>query len=589
MTATQQFEQLSPAAREIITDYVRRRGIPSGGLDDFLSPKLDLNGSHLPQINNFVERIARAINGKERILIYGDYDADGICATSILLGCLRETAGVNPMWSLPNRQHDHYGLGLEKAESLYTQHHPTLLICLDNGINSQEAISWLKLRGVETLVIDHHPVESGLPDAVALINPKTCGGDAHDRCAAGLTLFVCCELAKQWKAMDAWNRDAAVMLAGIATLADAVRLSPANRALVKHAMELLGDANAVAKIPGLAALLADGNGKPSQRELQFGLIPALNAPGRIASAEVGVQLLTTHDQHQAKSLAQFCREQNEVRKQRQRLVENQAGEMAKTMLASHPEVPVLVLAHQNWHHGVVGPAASRLADQFQRSVVLLGPDNGDAWKGSGRAANGDHLGRWLAHAKSFGLVQRGGGHARAVGLALTGAQIGLLQTMGFWFDVPQTDPEPETEIIGEFDALHPQEWAQVLELLAPYGRGNPSPKISANNAECRAEAAPLTSNGNNQPWAMRAKFKSSQCQYFSATWRNVAAAKAQWIVGSRFDLILELTTTRQKGDKCFYNWMVRTCRPAAAAGGAKQLAASGGVSTARPDAPTPSR
>ena len=148
------------------------------------------------------------------------------------------------------------------------------------------------------------------------------------------------------------------MLAGIGTVADAVRLTPLNRAITKTALSVLNDVSKVAQIPGLAALIANGPTELNQRQLQFDLIPALNAPGRLGSDEPVVALLTTADFNQARPLARHCRAQNERRKQIQRDTLRRAGMLAEAVVNSHPDTAVIVLADRSWHHGVAGPAAS---------------------------------------------------------------------------------------------------------------------------------------------------------------------------------------------------------------------------------------
>ena len=554
MTPFKQFQRLPPVAKEIITDYARRRGMLSDGLADFLLPILRLERVALHQASPFIARLTAAVKNHERILIFGDYDADGITATTILLRCLRETAGITPMWSLPNRQFDHYGLDLIKAQSLRQQYQPTLLICLDNGTNSSEAIQWLKQEGVETIVCDHHPLEGSLPETI-VVNPKAHGGDKEDLCAAGLALLVCHELTCAWKAESLWNRDGAILLAGIGTMADAVRLTPLNRAITKTAIALMNDAIKVTQIPGLAALIANVPSQLNQRQLQFDIIPALNAPGRLGSAEPVVTLLTTADFNQARSIAAHCREQNERRKQIQREMVRQASGLAEAVVNSHSDAAVLVLAGRNWHHGVAGPAASQIAETYRRSVILLAPHGDHDWKGSGRSANGDHLGNWLRAAKALGLVERGGGHAAAVGLALTPAQLAPLQSAALLLPMPQTDAEPTTEFVGEIDQLPTEEWAAAVELLAPFGRCNPFPVLRAPGARLQGEPVTLQLKDNGQPWAIRAEFKMNSGRRLMALWRDVDAARKQWTPGARCDLTLELSI-QARGGKTYYNWSV---------------------------------
>jgi single-stranded-DNA-specific exonuclease len=459
------------------------------------------------------------------------------------------------MWALPNRQVDYYGLHLEKAQSLRQLYQPTLLICLDCGTNSHEAIGWLKQQGVDVLVADHHPMEDENNPALALVNPKAHGQDTNALCAAGLALVLCHALTQAWNAGTKWDRDTAILLAGIGTLADSVRLNPVNRAITKTAIALMNDASKVAQIPGLAALFANGPSKLNQRQLQFDLIPALNAPGRLGSAEPVVTLLTTTDSNQARSIARHCREQNERRKEIQREMVRQATALAEAVVNSHPDAAVLVLAGCNWHHGVAGPAASQIAETYQHSVILVAPHGEQVWKGSGRSANGDHLGHWIRAAKALGLVERGGGHAAAVGLAITSAQLVALQTAGLCLPMPTADREALQEVIGQIDQLQSEEWATVTELLAPFGQCNPFPVLWAPGASLQGEPVTMQLKTNGQPWAIRAEFKMDSGRRFNALWRNVNAATTQWAPGARCDLALELSTQARAG-KTYYNWSV---------------------------------
>ena len=559
MTPIQTFIRLRPVAQEIIMNYIRSRGITAAGFTEYLQPPLQLELGYLPEADAFIKRLTAAINTKEKILIFGDYDCDGITSTAILLRCLRELAGITPAWSLPNRQHDFYGLDLEKAKSLFKTHQPTLLICLDNGSNANEAIAWLQQHGVDTLVADHHPLEGKRPEAIALVNPKAHGTDTDDCCAVGLTLLLCERLAKAWNAEAKWNRDTAVILAGIGTVADAVSLTPLNRSIVKNAIKFMSDSRKVAPIPGIAALLANAVAV-NQRQLQFDIIPKLNAIGRLGDAEPAVTLLTTADPVLAKSIATHCCERNELRKGLQRQMVHQAKALAGIIVNDHPETPVLVLAESSWHHGVAGPAASQVAETFQRSAILLAPHTEGQWKGSGRSANGDHLGRWVKDAKNLGLAERGGGHAAAVGLVTTSSQIAMLQSAGLFLPMPQTNHEPETEIIGDSGQLSPSEWATLIELLSPFGRKNPFPLIRVTGAVCQDEPTALVSKEDQQIWALKAKFKVRDGKIISILWRDAEAARQQWTAGARCDLALELTVQR-KADKIFYNWSAISSQP----------------------------
>lgn len=459
---------------------------------------------------------------------------------------------------------------------IFNTHQPSLLVCLDCGTNSNDAIAWLKQQSVDTLVVDHHPLEGNRPDAIAVVNPKAHGADADDCCAAGLTLLICHEIACAWNVENRWNRDTAIMLAGIGTVADAVAMTQHNRAIVKTALALLNDPSKVTQNHGLAALLANQR-ELNQRQLQFSIVPALNAPGRLGDSETVVTMLTTSNPNTAKNIAAYCREQNELRKKLQRAMVAQAQVLASVVVSEHPETPVLVLAEKSWHHGVAGPAASQIAEIYQRSAILLAPHGDQQWKGSGRSANGDNLGRWIRDMKCLGLVERGGGHACAVGLAATHAQLAPLQSAGLFLPVPQTDLEPEMELIGELDQLQPEEWATVTELMSPYGRNNPLPLLNASAMKCVSDPMALISKENDTPWAMKTTFRTNGGKTLTVTWRDVEAARKQWRAGARCDLELELST-QTKWEQTFVNWSVVSCRPSGEKryNNPKRLAATGG-------------
>jgi single-stranded-DNA-specific exonuclease len=553
-TPMQVFTRLGPTAQRLLRDYACRRGITFDQLSEFVDPKLSPNDCRLPDSDRFVNRLKKALDQHERVLIYGDYDCDGIASTAILLRFFHETDTLKPCWALPDRRYDNYGLDLEKTKRLLLQHQPALLICVDCGTNSATAIRWLKEQGVDALVADHHPLESKDTEAVALVNPKSDGKDCDDLCAAGVVFHLCQQLAEAWRCADKWDRHTATILAGMATVADAVSMTRRNRALIKNALTLINSRQPGDLIPGLAALVPQISGTWNQRRLQFEIIPALNALGRLASAEPGVVLLTTTDASQAQKIAAHCLELNQTRKGIQREMVAQATAMAAATLQHHPAAPILILADQRWCHGVAGPAASHISEAFGRSTILLAPHGPNQWKGSGRSANGDHLGQWIGEAKNLGLIERGGGHAVAVGVAATNAQLAAFHSAGLVLPLPQcADHEPEQEIIGEIGQLSPDEWSKVIGLLEPFGKQNPLPLVTADGAICQSRTESLVSRGGGQPWAVKAKFKIKSGQKVWVINRNCAQALRSWHQGSRHDLLLEFTEKQLNG-RTYVNW-----------------------------------
>jgi len=558
---------LTPASKALIARYATRRSISATEIDSFLWPVLDPGRFSLPDAASAESRLRQAVANEERVVIFGDYDADGITSTSLMLRFFHECTTLRPHWKLPDRRTDQYGLDMAMAARLVAEFQPQLLICLDNGTNSAETIAWLRRNGVDAIIVDHHPVTTLAADATAIVNPKAhpqvvCG-DLTELCAAGLTLLLCHQLAEAWGCQAKWDNVTATMLAGVGTMADAVRLAGTNRAIVKEALSLLNSPTALEHCVGLKALVPSDGQRISQRRVQFEVVPPLNALGRLDAPAPGVELLTTIDITKARQIADRCRALNEQRKTIQKLVVEQAVAQGHRLIEQNSSLPILILAHPNWLPGVVGPAASRVSEQLCRSSILLGMDSGlNRWKGSGRAFNADNLGAWLESAKAIGMVERGGGHAAAVGVALRSEQIEQLRAVAPCLPMPQTsDHEAEHEVIGEVHELTPSEWIKVFELLEPFGAGNPAPLLQMNKAKLVAKPEELALRATGTVWALKGSFETTKGT-LSAVWTDVQHARLIWSGGSSHDLELELTAKFYNG-KMYFNWSVIHCSPVA--------------------------
>ena len=557
------YQALDLKAQAIVLRYAQRRRLDAAGLNDYLRPKIDPHRWTLPDADKAEARLRHAIATNERIAIFGDYDADGITSVSILLRFFYECTTLRPSWKLPDRRNDQYGLDLTMAAKLVAEFQPQLLFCLDNGTNSVETIAWLRGLGVEVIVVDHHPMVSRAAEAVALVNPAAYpdrpSGDLTNLCAAGLTLFLCAYLAEAWGCRDRWDNVTATMLAGIGTLADAVRLSPTNRAIIKNSLSLLNSQTALERCAGLKALVPADGQRISQRRVQFEIAPPLNALGRLESPTPGVELLTSDDPVKAQNIAAHCRALNERRKVLQKQIVEQALSQGQEQLRRHPALPVLVLADASWLPGVVGPAASRVAEQLGRSAILVGIDSApNRWKGSGRAHNSDHLGAWLEAVKALGMVERGGGHAAAVGVALRSEQIDQLRGIAPHIVMPQTSHhEAESEVVGDDNELSPAEWLQVFDLLEPFGPGNPAPLLHFGNAKLVSAPTELLLRETGKPWALKGAFQVDD-RSLSVVWTDVDRGRSIWHPGARYDLELELTARPYQG-RMYFNWSVSNC------------------------------
>ncbi|MGO8701208.1 MAG: DHHA1 domain-containing protein [Limisphaerales bacterium] len=352
------------------------------------------------------------------------------------------------------------------------------------------------------------------------------------------------------------------MLAGLGTLADGVPMTPTNRSITKNAIKLINTSADLNRVTGLAALVPADGQRLTQRRLQFETIPALNALGRLGSAEPGVTFLTSSDQREAKEIAGRCLEFNAERKTKQQEMTEQAGVLAQALLGGQPEAAVLVLADKRWHHGIAGPAASQIVEKFRRSAILLAPNGPEQWKGSGRSWAKDDLGGWVRAVKALGLIDRGGGHPAAVGLAATSAQILALQTAGLTLSMPQVDNhESGSEVLGEIDRLRPHEWVSIVEALEPFARGNPFPRIEAGNALCQSEAMPMTLKDTGKAWGAKAEFQTRTGYIVAPVWRDCETAVKQWAPGKSYELELEVTAKSHRG-RVFFNWAVVASRHA---------------------------
>jgi single-stranded-DNA-specific exonuclease len=558
--AFEEFHGLSPRAQQFVREYAGRRGITSAQLGEYLAPQPDDGGLPLPETAWAVARLEQALRLNQTVVIYGDYDCDGITATTLLTRFLRDCGSTQIHWELPNRHKDQYGLTPPKAAQLLEARRPDLLIALNCGTNAHDSLLFLKRNDVDTLVIDHHPLEGNGCPAGVLLNPKnqaTASEELRDLCTAGLTLRFCETLAKAWQCQERWDRDGAVALAGLGTLGDACRLTLANRALIKQSLALLNDPAFMARNLGLSALLrGQGSGRFDQRSAQFHLIPRLNALGRLASAELGVELLLTQDASVAAQIAAQAAGMNSLRQELQQRLVDSACAQARAQLNRQPALELLVLSHPEWHHGVVGPAASRVVEAFGRSALLLAIDSEGRWRGSGRAHQDHNLGELVRVLKSAGLLTSGGGHAAAVGVTLSATQLPRLHHAVSQLSMPKIPKaEAATEILGDSGRLTPGEWSRVFRLLEPFGPGNPQPLLTASGCRLQSSPVPLRLK-NGRVWAARGEFISSSGQRLTVLARDPAKAESAWLRHKSYDFLLELSIRVVQGTT-YHSWIMR--------------------------------
>jgi single-stranded-DNA-specific exonuclease len=471
-----------------IAEILKRKGFGCAeDVNAFLQPRLrSLSDPFLlPNMRAAVERILVAIDRRERIVLFGDYDVDGVTSLALLAEMLRNYGG-SPELFLPLRMEEGYGLSPESVERCCEQHHPQLLIAVDCGTSSLAEIASLKERRIDVIVFDHHEPKSALPDCVAIVNPKV-GADCDFEylCSVGIVFKLCHALLKTRPAPE-FDLKAHLDLVALGTVADIVPLEKENRILVQRGMLEL----ARSKRPGLRKLMevAAVRSPVGAEHIGFRLGPRLNAAGRLAAAEKALRLLLTSDESEAAELAELLDAQNRDR----RTVERQIHEEAENQLSEHfdPERDAaIVLGSRDWHPGVLGIVASRLARKYHRPTILVAFDASGLGKGSGRSISGLSLVEALNHCGD--RLEKFGGHEMAAGLAVREENFAafaesLRQAAREFLSQENLQPRLHLDHELTFSQLNGDllRWHQALE---PFGNGNLQPMFFARAVEPTAE------------------------------------------------------------------------------------------------------
>ncbi|MEN6471298.1 MAG: single-stranded-DNA-specific exonuclease RecJ [Clostridiaceae bacterium] len=458
---------------ETLAALLYARGLKdAAAMEAFLNPlSYKLNDPYLlNDMEKAVTRIRAAIEKAERIAVYGDYDADGVCATSILLSCLKRL-GANATYHIPNRHLEGYGMNAEAVMRLKDDG-VKLIVTVDNGVKSLEETALAATLGMEVIVTDHHRCGDALPDCAALVCPVLPGIDFPnaDLCGAGVAYKLARALA------GGEGEEDAVVLAGLATVADVVPLLGENRALVARAMHALNKGGGPM---GLRALLEVANVKRvNARALAFLAAPRLNAAGRLGDASLSVELLTCTDAARARELAQELDALNARRKKEEQGILELAYRMADEKDLTDKRA--LTLKSEAWNSGVVGIAAARTAEKYYRPSVLFSEKDG-VLTGSARSVPGVDLHAALKRCES--LFTRFGGHAYAAGVTMRAEnfpafeaafETALRETAFDRAFLPRRGYELELAL-----SEATLELAQELERLEPFGEGNPEPLFRA--------------------------------------------------------------------------------------------------------------
>lgn len=448
---------------------------------NFLEPRLAQlrPPEEIPGMVDAVERLHQALEKKERIILYGDYDVDGVTSLTIL-GRFLKASGFLIDYFLPERAREGYGLSLAGAERCLTTHHPDLIVAIDCGTNSLEEATWLQARGVDLLVIDHHePAALTVAAAGAvLVNPKLESDPSyHSLCSAGLIFKLCHAFLKRFPNREIDLRHYLDLVA-LGTVADIAPLLGENRIFVRHGLKQLEKSY----WPGIQALISVSEARApfSAIDIGFKLGPRINAAGRLASAEDALQLLLTENKTEASQIARRLDRLNRDRQSIERAVTSEAEAWVEANLDFTIQ-KTIVVGQRHWHEGVVGIVASRLSKRWHRPALVIGFNDEGHGKGSGRSIEGLPLVTALASCEA--LLEGFGGHAMAAGLKLHQSRLDefklLFEKVAGTF-LKEEDLIPSLCLDAEVNlAMIDNTWLSMQEQLAPFGPSNPQPLFFA--------------------------------------------------------------------------------------------------------------
>lgn len=452
----------------IFAQLLWNRGIQtSESMQKFLNPSIEqLHDPYLLYgMESVVERIHQAIVADENILIYGDYDADGITSTTVLKEAL-EILGAQVQTYLPNRFEDGYGPNQARYQE-FIDLGIQLIITVDNGVSGHEAIEFANECGVDVIVTDHHELPMELPNAYGIIHPRHPQGayPFADLAGVGVSFKLACALLDEipLELLD---------LVAIGTIADMVSLTDENRVLVSWGLKQIKQGGRI----GLNQLLSVSGlnlSEVDESTIGFSIAPRLNAVGRLGDANPAIELLSTFDVTQAESFAQTFNQMNQERKD---LVE----EMTKKAFAQvNSENQIHLIVGEDWHEGILGIVAGRVMQQTGKPTLVLTKKSNDLYKGSGRSF--EKLNLFCALQESQSLLQTFGGHHSAVGLSVKKADLPQLQAnLNQYILTHQIDFSQGLPLFveGKLELSNINlSFIQSLKVLAPFGMDNPVPQF----------------------------------------------------------------------------------------------------------------
>ncbi|MBY0281737.1 MAG: single-stranded-DNA-specific exonuclease RecJ [Alphaproteobacteria bacterium] len=475
---------------EIVTRLLANRGVTLETADHYLRPTLrELlpDPSLLQDMDKAIERTINAIEAKQPIVVYGDYDVDGATSSALLRRYFKDI-GYPIQLYIPDRIEEGYGANKEALELLYKQGQ-RLVLMVDSGTTAFEPLEYAHSRGLDVIILDHHTAQPSLPKAISIVNPNRLDQDLENYeylrylCAAGVSFLFLIALQRALR-KKGWfkNRPEPDLLqyldlVALGTVCDVMPLVGLNRAFVTQGLKILKSRQNL----GLSILsdISGINEAISTYHIGFILGPRINAGGRVGKANLGSLLLTTDDKLEAQKIAnslnQFNLQRQEIEKQ---VLEEAIQQIEARSLYNHP---VLLVGEEGWHPGVIGIVASRLKERYNRPACVVGFENGIG-KGSGRSITGVELGAAMHIAVHQSLLEKGGGHAMAAGFTVHQDKYDLFHTfLNNHLGKQISEITPTLKLDGYLSiSAATKDLLETIACLEPFGSGNASPKFAFN-------------------------------------------------------------------------------------------------------------
>ncbi len=468
----------------------------------------------IKDIERAAQRLIQALTANEKILIFGDYDVDGVTATALLLDFL-QTVGGRVSHYIPHRRKEGYGLQTRHIRQRILPRGYRLVITVDCGISSHEAVRIAAVEGIDVIITDHHLPSARLPEAVAVINPKRddCTADLDHLAGVGMAFYLVIELRRQLRARGFWqgrpepNLKQYCDLVALGTIADMVPLMDENRAFIRAGLATMKSRPGIKALMDISRVAGD---QVESDDVAFRLAPRLNAAGRLAHANLALRLLTTGNTRRATRMARTLDRLNTRRQD----METDIIDQIRRRIAAHPSIlerQALVMAESNWHEGVLGIVAARLTREHARPVILLA-HNGSQARGSARSIPGIDLYRLLASCETH--LDHFGGHAMAAGLTLRVDRLKAFEEQLQAHLAEETRPEDYRQHLTldaeiSLNQITPHLLDQ-LESLQPFGQATPEPLFLARDIEVESHRVV---GGHHRQMILRSRNQTTTADY----------------------------------------------------------------------------